>query len=75
MVETLETQTRRNSQSCHRLFTNMSKALSKEDLEQKIEELKSEARQLKLRLSCIEDQISDFVGDLRMMDDAKKQTP
>ena len=52
----------------------MSKALSKKDLEKRIEELRSEAKQLKLRLSCIEDQISDFVGDLRMMDDDKKQT-
>jgi hypothetical protein len=46
----------------------------KKDLEKKIEALKEESRQLKLRLSCIEDQISDFVGDLRMMEDAKKQT-
>ena len=53
----------------------MSRALSKEDLEQKIEELKREAKQLRIRLSNIEDQISDFVGDLRMMDDAKKQIP
>ena len=46
----------------------------KSDLEQKIEALKREAKQLRLRLSNIEDQISDFEGDLRMMDDAKKQT-
>lgn len=50
----------------------MSKAMTKEELEQKIEELKKEATRLRMRLSSIEDQISDFVGDLRMMENAKE---
>jgi len=52
----------------------MSKAMSKKQLEEKIEQLKQEAAALRLRLSSIEDQIGDFVGDLRMMEHAEKQT-
>ena len=44
-----------------------------EQLEKQIETLKNEARELKIRLSCIEDQISDFVGDLRMLENDTKQ--
>lgn len=50
----------------------MSKARTKEELEEHIEQLKKEATLLRMRLSSIEDQISDFVGDLRMMNNAKK---
>ena len=64
----------KDQQDCHKLFTSMSKAMSKKQLEEKIEQLKQEAAALRLRLSSIEDQIGDFVGDLRMMEHAEKQT-
>jgi|TARA_B100000519_G_C14259894_1_gene447102 chaperonin cofactor prefoldin len=51
----------------------MATASRKEELEKKIEALKEEARRLKIRLSCIDDQISDFVGDLRMLENDTEQ--
>ena len=66
-------QIRRTSRTCHKLVTFMATASRKEELEKKIEALKEEARRLKIRLSCIDDQISDFVGDLRMLENDTEQ--